>query len=57
MMNHDAFTREKEFMVASAILNTLHQDSLLTDEEYSAAKRLLVEKYQPVVGKIIVDTA
>lgn len=54
MMSHDAFCREKDYLIAVKILKSLWEKHLLTDEEYASAKQALIEKNKPVVGKLIV---
>lgn len=54
MMSHDAFCREKDYLISAKILKSLWEQHLLTDEEYASTRQALIEKYKPSVGKLIV---
>lgn len=46
-MTRDALLREKRYLACLSLLHSLRERALLSDEEYEAAKALLIEAHQP----------
>ena len=48
----EEFNAEKQYLIASEIARHLHDDGVLTDQEYAEIDRCLIEKFKPVFGAL-----
>ena len=49
-MNNNQFERQKTYSISLEILSQLKENNLITDVEFKEAKRLLNEKYKPIIS-------
>ncbi len=49
-MNHEQFNREINYRVSIAIAKSMLLKKLITEQEYKKIDRILIKKYNPVIG-------
>jgi len=54
-MNDDLFTAEMAYQVSLALAENLLQSGLISDEEFSRMRKLLLEKYSPILGSLFAE--
>lgn len=49
-MNNEQFEAEAAYQVSLSIARSMHSSGLLTHQEYTHLRALLLEKYTPLIG-------
>jgi len=49
-VNNNQFERQTNYSISLEILSQLKENNLITDVEFKEAKRLLNEKYKPIIS-------
>ena len=52
VMSEADFHREKLYQMTMSLLGSMLSDGLISSLDYQEAERLMLEKYQPVLGKL-----
>lgn len=55
-MSNDQFTTELAYQVSLALAETMLKSGLLTENELSHAKALLLQKYSPPIGLLFASS-
>lgn len=48
----DQFNKEKNYYIASAIAKSMLLKHIIDDADYKEIDKMLIEKYNPVIGKL-----
>lgn len=56
-MTAEQFKAEKDYLMASQIAKSMREKGLLTDEEFCQIDTILLEKYSPLFGTLLSDSA
>lgn len=51
-MSHDQFKRERNYRVSLSIAKSMLSRELITEHEYNKIDKMLVKKYNPVIGSL-----
>lgn len=54
-MNEEQFSSELDYQVSLTMAKNLLQAGLISDEEFSKMRALLLEKYTPVLGNLFAE--
>ena len=52
-MNKHQFQRETLYQATMSAVERLHKNGIITDAEYEKCRKMMLEKYDPPVGKIV----
>lgn len=52
-MTAEQLKREMLFQASMACMGQVHRSGLLTDAEYEKCREMMLEKYNPPLGKIV----
>ena len=52
-MNKQQFQRETLYQATMSAVERLHKNGIITDAEYEKCRKMMLEKYDPPVGKIV----
>lgn len=55
-MTDDQFKREQLFQITLSLVSKIHERSQITDDEFRELERLLIAKYQPLLGGLVART-
>jgi hypothetical protein len=56
-MTKDQFRRETLYRASMSSVEQLRMSGIITDDEYEKCREMLLEKYDPPVGKIVSNRA
>lgn len=51
-MSEEQFKRERNYRIALSIAKSMLSRKLITDQEYSKIDKMLVAKYNPIIGSL-----
>jgi len=51
-MNKDDFRRERLYQSTIAVVRTMHQKDLITEDEFRQVDIMMLEKYRPLLGDL-----
>ncbi len=54
-MGNDLFASELDYQVSMSIAGSMRRSGYLTNEEFTAARILLLEKYHPPIGILLAE--
>ena len=54
-MGNDLFASELDYQVSLSMAETMRRSGYLTNEEFSATRTLLLEKYRPPIGILLAE--
>lgn len=52
-MNKPQFRRETLYQVTMCAVEHMRSNGIITDDEYEKCRKMMLEKYDPPVGKIV----
>ncbi len=52
-MTKQQFETEKSYQISIKLVEELHAQGILDDEEFEKVKEVLIERYKPVLGSLI----
>ena len=54
-MGNDLFVAELDYQVSLSIAESMRRSGYLTNEEFTTARTLLLEKYRPPIGILLAE--
>lgn len=57
MMSAEQFQREKLYQATMSIAKSIRNNGLVTEDEYDTINRLMLEKYRPLLGRVMTADA
>lgn len=55
-MNSEQFPRELNFQISRYFIKRMHSNGIISEADFLNWQSLLIEKYDPPVGKIVSNT-
>ncbi len=52
-MTQEQFKAEKSYLISLSIIKALKSNNIITDKEFDAADKALLERYRPVASSFI----
>ena len=52
-MTTELFKAEKDYLMAIYLVENLHRQGLLSDDEFEKTRKNLIDQYQPVVSSLV----